>query len=239
MEPLVEARNVSLSYPDTVNAFQKIFKGQKSNAKTVLKDINFKIFAGERLALIGLNGSGKSTLLRVIAGIYPPDSGEMIVRGNSQALFNIGIGMRPDMTGRENIMLQGIIAGKTKSEMFDLMPEILEFSELEPVIDAPIRTYSQGMAMRLTFSVATALQPEILILDEWIGAGDTKFKEKANRRLSGLVENAKAFVLASHHAAVVQRYCQKAIWLHDGVIRMSGESEEVLAHYREHIKTLP
>jgi len=227
MSLLVSVENVSLSYPTTIASLAK------REDKLALSEINLKLKGGDRLALVGLNGSGKSTLLRTIAGIYKPQQGSVSVNGTVSALFNLGIGMRMDLTGRKNIILQGMVNGQTRDEIDALLPEIIAFSELEHVIDDPIHTYSQGMAMRLSFSIATAIKPDVLLLDEWIGAGDRVFREKANTRLLEMVQDSGGLVLASHNTTIVRKYCNKAIWLNEGKISASGDVENVLAAFIE------
>ncbi|MGB6231519.1 MAG: ABC transporter ATP-binding protein [Litorimonas sp.] len=198
-----------------------------------LNAIRLTLNSGDRLALVGLNGSGKSTLLRVMAGVYPPQKGTVTVNGTTAALFNLGIGMQMDLSGRRNIVLQGMVHGHSLETIRSMMPEIIGFSELEEVIDDPINTYSQGMAMRLSFATATAMQPDILLLDEWIGAGDRVFREKAKARLLSLVADSRAMVLASHNTTLVRMHCNRAVWLDRGMIRMDGTVDQVIDAFEE------
>jgi len=191
---LLTLNSVSINYPPPQGGLRSLF--QKAPTKNALNNISLNLQSGDRLALVGLNGSGKSTLLRVMAGIYTPQSGSVSINGSTASLFNLGIGMKMDMSGRRNIILQGMTYGYSEKEMVELTPKIIEFSELADVIDAPISTYSQGMAMRLSFSVATAIQPDILLLDEWVGAGDRVFREKAQQKLLSLVEEARQSYMA-------------------------------------------
>lgn len=230
METLVTAKDLCLSYPAPSQGLKNVFS-KSPPMPLALDNINFTLDPGERLALVGLNGSGKSTLLRTIAGIYPPKSGTISVNGSVVALFNMGVGMRMDLSGRENIILQGLAHGKNRAEMINITPEVIEFSELGGVINDPIHTYSQGMAMRLSFGIATALHPEVLLLDEWIGAGDRVFRAKADARLAKMVEDSKGFILASHNVHIVRRYCTKAMWLDKGKVLADGDIESVLAAY--------
>jgi len=201
---------------------------KKREMPLALDHMSFEIETGDSLALIGLNGSGKSTLLRAMAGILLPDSGTLEINGDTVALFSLGIGMRMDSTGRDNIILQGMVHGHTEAEMERLIPEIIAFSELGEVINDPLHTYSQGMGVRLSFAVATALRPDILLLDEWIGAGDRVFRDKAQKRLESMVSDARGLVLASHNVHIVRKYCNKALWISKGKIIASGDVEEVL-----------
>lgn len=218
MTELIRLTNVSLSYPPSKQGLLK-----RGEAKRALDNVSFSLQAGERLALIGLNGSGKSTLLRLLAGIYPVESGTAKIMGRTAALFNLGIGMRVDLTGRQNIMLQALVNGLSPAQATASVDDIIEFSGLGDVIDNPINTYSQGMAVRLSFAVATASQPDILLLDEWIGAGDRVFRQKAEQRLLNMVEGTRGLVLASHNANIVRLYCDRALWLHEGRVMKIGD----------------
>ncbi len=228
---LMKAEKLILGYPDTTVGFG-MFRTQRMGRKLALKGVSLKLRQGENLALIGSNGSGKSTLLRTLAGIYPPDAGTINTFGNSvQTLFNMGIGMKPELTGRQNIMLMSMIGGKTPAEIEEMIPKIVEFSELHAVIEDPVRTYSRGMAMRLSFAVATSLQPEILLIDEWIGAGDENFRKKAQKRLTDMISGSKGFILASHNTGIVQQYCTRSLWLDKGDVIAVGPTEDVIPDY--------
>lgn len=192
-----------------------------------LRDVSFRVGKGTKLGIIGRNGSGKSTLLRVLGNIYAPTGGSVKVTGNVSSLFNINLGAQPDVSGRQNILLRGLVKGWTQREIRERMPEIIEFSELEEFIDLPIRTYSDGMRMRLLFAIATAFSPEILLLDEWIGAGDSSFQKKAAARMNGLVEEAGITVIASHNRSLLKRVCDRGIWLDQGEMRAFGPIDEV------------
>jgi len=228
---LLKAEKLILGYPDSTVGFG-MFRTQRMGRKLALKGVSLELRQGENLALIGSNGSGKSTLLRTLAGIYPPDAGIVETYGHSvQTLFNLGIGMKPELTGRQNIVLMSMIGGKTTEEIEELIPKIVAFSELGAVIEQPVRTYSRGMAMRLSFAVATSLQPEILLIDEWIGAGDEKFRRKAQKRLTDMVTGSKGFILASHNTGIVKQYCTRALWLDQGEVVAVGPSEDIIPDY--------
>ncbi|MCR4265116.1 ABC transporter ATP-binding protein [Nitratireductor sp. ZSWI3] len=193
---------------------------------TALSGINFELEAGDRLGLVGSNGAGKTTLLKVLYGIYPPTSGSIAIQGRVDALFNINLGFRREATGRRNIVLRGLINGWSMQEIEARMEEIIEFSELGEFIDLPFKSYSQGMAARLAFSTATSMQPEILLMDEWIGAGDPRFQEKAKIRLANLAEKAGIVVIASHNHALLKKTCNKILTLDQGTISaFQSESE--------------
>lgn len=193
-----------------------------------LDRVSFSLGAGERLGLVGTNGAGKSTLLMVLAGIFHPTSGSVDVLGNVDALFNINLGFRPEATGRRNIVLRGLMNGWNSELIEQKMDDIIEFSELGSFIDMPFKSYSQGMAARLAFSIATAVNPDILLLDEWIGAGDSAFQEKAKKRMNELVGSAGILVIASHNHALLRQVCTKVMRLEHGRIAGYGEPNEIL-----------
>lgn len=199
-----------------------------------LANITIEAETGHRIGLIGRNGSGKSTLLRTIAGIYEPQLGEMQIQGRVAGLFNMGLGTRMEASGYRNIELAGLLAGYSRKETRERMPEIAEFTELGDYLNMPVRTYSNGMAMRLKFASGTAFSPDILLMDEWLGAGDPAFREKANQRMQKLVEDAGILFLASHNHNVIKRNCDRAIWLDNGVMRAFGPVDDVLEAEKEH-----
>lgn len=208
-----------------------------------LSNINLEINAGERVGLVGSNGAGKSTLIRAISGIYPPDKGTVEVDGDVSSLLNLGLGMRPEATGRRNIVLKGLVRGLSKKRIYELMPDIIEFSGLGNFIDLPMKTYSQGMAMRLTFSILTAFDPDVLLLDEWIGAGDADFQKKVNKRMDDLLEKSSIVILASHNIGIIEKVCSRVIHLENGEIveDVSAESPrflELLKYLRSQTKGL-
>lgn len=210
------------------------YKGQQF--VRALDDISLDLRQGDRLAVIGHNGSGKSTLLRVLAGIYHPQQGSVECDRAVSSLFNISLGFRAEASGYRNILLKGLIAGKTPAQIQQALPEIAEFTELGPYLHMPLRTYSQGMAMRLAFAIATAFSNDILLMDEWIGAGDAQFLEKAVRRMTSFVESAQILVLASHSATLLRRVANKAIWLESGRIRAVGAVDDLLKQYESDAK---
>lgn len=197
------------------------------NYITALNDLSFTINRGERVGLVGRNGSGKSTLLRVLGGIYTPSSGTLRTVGKVSALFNINLGVQTDYTGRDNILIRGLIKGWTREQIAEKTPEIIEFSGLADFIDLPLRTYSDGMRMRLIFAIATSFSPEILLLDEWIGAGDADFQKKAAARMNSLVNKAGITVIASHNRNLLKNVCDIGVWLDQGSIRAYGPIDEV------------
>ena len=205
--------------------------GSDQRARTTveaLRDISLHVAHGERVALVGHNGAGKTTLLRVLAGIYPPQTGRLQVAGRIAPLFDIGLGMDPDATGYDNIRLRGLYLGLTTREVKARTDEIADFTELGPFLDMPMRTYSLGMQTRLSFAVSTSVDPDVLLLDEGIGAGDAGFMEKANKRLRGFVERAGILVLASHSAGLLADLCTRAVRLEHGQIAADGPLAAIL-----------
>jgi ABC-type polysaccharide/polyol phosphate transport system ATPase subunit len=197
-----------------------------------LNDLNFSIEQGERVALLGLNGAGKTTLLKVFAGIYQPSRGQLLRSGQVSALLDINVGMNADMTGYENIILRGMYMGIHPRDMRKRVSEIAEFTELEDYLDMPVRTYSSGMSVRLAFATATCTAPEILLLDEWLSAGDARFITKAKKRMDDFVRRSNVLVLASHSLDLLTEWCTRGIWLELGHVKMMGPVNEVVAAYR-------
>jgi lipopolysaccharide transport system ATP-binding protein len=199
-----------------------------------LRDINFSVRSGERIGLIGHNGAGKTTLLRTLAGIYEPVDGRVSVRGKLNALLDASLGMNMDLTGRENIMLRGLYSGLDKPSIRRLEDDVSSFAELGEFLDLPVRIYSAGMIVRLGFAMATAIRPQVLLMDEWILAGDAAFWERALMRLEDMVRGAEILVLSSHNSYVVSDWCTRVLWLEQGRIREDGPADEVLEHYLGH-----
>jgi lipopolysaccharide transport system ATP-binding protein len=196
-----------------------------------LRDINLTLTAGDRLGLIGSNGAGKTTLLRVLAGIYEPVAGRIRVQGSLNALLDPSLGMNVELTGRENILLRGLYAGLPKHELARLEDDVAEFAELSDFIDLPVRIYSAGMVVRLGFALATAIKPQILLMDEWFLAGDAAFMERARVRLETMVRNADILVLSTHQNAIVRAWCTRVLWLDQGHVLADGPAVEVLEQY--------
>ncbi|WCE93924.1 ABC transporter ATP-binding protein [Acidithiobacillus ferriphilus] len=196
-----------------------------------LREISLQLKAGDRLGLIGHNGAGKSTLLRVLAGIYAPSKGSIQICGKAIPLLDIGLGMDEQSNGWQNIRLRGLLLGMTDSEIRRKLPEIAEFTGLGDALDLPIRTYSNGMRLRLAFSISTAVDAEILILDEVLGVGDQEFQARAEERLRSLHQRAEIVVLAMHANQTIRDTCNKVMWLDHGQIRMLGRTSEVLTKY--------
>lgn len=198
-----------------------------------LQELHFEFGNGDRVGLVGRNGAGKSTLLRVLAGIYEPTTGTLITKGRAVALLDMGLGMDETLSGFDNIRLRGTLLGMSTAEIKEKTEEIADFTDLNDYLYLPIRTYSSGMRIRLAFAISTALDPEILLLDEVIGVGDAAFLEKANQRLREFQERAKIVFVASHSNQVIRDMCNKAIWLDAGKQMMVGPVEEVISAYEQ------
>ncbi|PJT24412.1 ABC transporter ATP-binding protein [Ochrobactrum sp. 30A/1000/2015] len=196
-----------------------------------LDDVTLTFKDGDRVGLIGHNGSGKTTLLRVLSGIYTPTHGSSVISGNCVSLINITLGIDPDATGRENIRLRSAMMGMSPEEIAKNFDQIAEFSGLGEFLDVPFRTYSSGMQLRLAFATSTAIRPEILIMDEWLSTGDEDFKERANERMRNLVDSTKILILASHSKELMEKNCNRVIWLEHGRVKMDGAPQEVLPRY--------
>jgi ABC-type polysaccharide/polyol phosphate transport system ATPase subunit len=188
-----------------------------------LDDISFDVGDGERLGIMGHNGSGKTTLLKVLAGVYEPTSGSVQVRGEISSMLDIGLGLDPEVTGLENIFTMGRMRGFSEKQVRAKIPEILEFTDLGGYIHLPMKTYSAGMGMRLVFGVATSFSPDILLLDEWLGAGDAAFFEKARERMNNLLDKSRCMVLASHSFELIKSVCTTLMVLEAGQVRYYGE----------------
>jgi ABC-2 type transport system ATP-binding protein/lipopolysaccharide transport system ATP-binding protein len=197
-----------------------------------LREVSLSLRTGDRLALVGANGAGKTTLLRVIAGIYEPAHGAVVTRGRISPMFDVNLGIDPELNGFDNIRTRALLLGLSPSAIEGYIPEIAEFTELGDYLDMPVRTYSSGMMLRLGFAVATCFEPEILLMDEWMLAGDAHFMAKAQLRIQGFVERASVLVLASHNLDLCSRWCTKALWLEQGQVRAQGPIEEVIGEYR-------
>lgn len=198
----------------------------------VLDDISFDVKKGEVIGLIGRNGAGKSTLLKIIAGVLKPTSGKVTSNGNIVPMLELGSGFDPELSGRENIFLNGAILGYSKDFLEEKYNEILEFSELQDFIDMPIRNYSSGMMMRLAFSIATVVQPEILIVDEILAVGDEGFQNKSKARMLELMGGGTTVLFVSHSIDQIEEMCDRVIWIENHKVKMTGDAKTVCQEYR-------
>ncbi len=197
-----------------------------------LRDVNLSIRAGEVFGLVGHNGAGKSTLLKVVARILKPTTGRVWVKGRVAPLLGVGAGFHPELTGRENVFLNGTLLGFSQQEMEEKFEQIVAFAGLEKFIDAPLRTYSSGMRARLGFAVATDTQPDILLVDEVLAVGDVAFREKSTARMNEFIERGTTILLVSHSMNTILSICHRVAWIHQGRVHMVGETEQVVAAYQ-------
>jgi lipopolysaccharide transport system ATP-binding protein len=242
--PLVEVENLSVLFPLYHGSSRSLKKmvvaaasgrlGKDQQRRVVVKalsNINVRLESGDRLGLIGANGAGKSTLLRVLAGIYEPVIGRLRVSGSLNALLDPNLGMNMELTGRENILLRGLYNGLPRSALPRLEEDVAAFAELSDFLDLPVRIYSAGMVVRLGFALATAIKPQILLMDEWFLAGDAVFMDKARQRLEAMVRGADILVLSSHQTSTIRSWCTRVLWLDQGEVVADGPAEEVLSQY--------
>ena len=240
-ECAIEVKDLKLSYVSrqSYSIKQTLFQFKKSERKVVeaLKGVSFQAEKGEVLGIVGRNGSGKSTLLRTLAGVFAPDEGTIDLKGNSISLLSLGTGFQPEISGRENILLNGMLLGFNEAEIEEKMEDIISFSELEKFIDMPVRTYSSGMNSKLAFSVAVIMETDIILVDEILSVGDARFRQKSYNKMRELIESAdRTALIVSHQESTLRDLCDRVLWLHDGVLKELGEANEVLDHYQEFMK---
>jgi len=238
MEPIIVFDNVSKSYPlyhhitgGIKNFIFNLPKGLASirdSKYEALHDISFEVHKGETLGIIGKNGAGKSTILGLIAGVLKPTKGTVIVKGRISPLLELGAGFHPELTGRENIVLKGVLIGFSKAQALKKIDEIVAFSELEDFIDQPIRIYSSGMLTRLGFSIVACLNPEILLVDEILAVGDLEFQKKCFHRMTDFRKNAVSMIFVSHSMNDIEAICDRVIWIDDHTIKMVGNPKEII-----------
>jgi len=241
MDPIVTVSNVGKSYrryhPDRPGTIQEaVAKGLRRMRHLErfwgLRDISFTVPAGRTVGIVGANGSGKSTLLRLIGGVGRPDTGHIDVHGRIGALLDLSAGFHPELTGRENAILAGILNGLTRKQVLERMDEIVAFAEVEDALDNPIRTFSSGMQMRLGFAVAVHTQPDILLIDEALSVGDISFQKKCLDRMQQIKASGCAILLVSHESSTVEDFCDDAIWLNAGRLIAQGSATDIVRQYQ-------
>ncbi|WP_158850705.1 galactan export ABC transporter ATP-binding subunit Wzt/RfbE [Saccharothrix deserti] len=230
--PIFDAKSRSLKKLALGKVGGKIGSEGRVPIIEALHDINISLRHGDRVGLVGHNGAGKSTLLRLLAGIYEPTRGSSRIVGKVAPVFDLGVGMDPEISGYENIMIRGLFLGMSRKEMEKRVDDIAEFTELGDYLSMPLRTYSTGMRVRLALGVVTSIDPEILLLDEGIGAVDAAFLEKARDRLNDLVKRSGILVFASHSDDFLVELCSTAIWMDEGQVKMHGSLREVVTSYK-------
>ena len=237
----IRVENLSIKFriyhdrsPSLKDYFANLFKRQSQTAHSdfwAVKDVSFEIRAGDRVGIVGHNGAGKSTLLKALCRVYESSDGLISVDGRIAPLLEIGAGFHPEFTGRENIYLNGAILGYTKQQIRSIEPEVIAFAELEEFIDTPVKYYSTGMYMRLAFSLATAIHPDILVLDEIFAGGDAAFMEKAKARMHDLIDKADIMIMVSHDHQLVKSLCNRVIWIDHGKLVADGPPEDIVGRY--------
>lgn len=240
MEKIIEVKNVSMGYRIDSNRVNTLKEWAVTKLKRklhyemfwALTDVSFDVEKGDVVGIIGRNGAGKSTILKIISGLFKPTEGTIITRGRVVPMLELGSGFDPELTGRENIFLNGAILGYTEQFLNEQYDSILEFSELQEFIDRPIKTYSSGMMMRLAFSVATIVRPEILIVDEILAVGDEAFQRKSHAKMMELMHGGATVLYVSHNLAQIRELCNKVVWLDHGKVVMQGDTNEVCDAYQ-------
>ena len=238
-QKVIEVENLSIKYNKSTERVDNIkeyiirkLKGQmRFEEFWALSDVSFSVEKGETVGIIGLNGSGKSTLLKVIAGVLRPAKGQVHVCGTVAPLIELGAGFDPDLSARENIFLNGAVLGYSRKQMENLFEEIVDFSELRDFLDVPVKNFSSGMQARLGFSIATAIIPDVLIVDEVLGVGDHKFQKKCHKRMQEIISSGATVLFVSHSIEQVNEICNRAIWIDGGKIVMDGNVYEVCDSY--------
>lgn len=241
MEPIIEVNNVSMRFRmanDNIGSIkeylvQLLKRRLKYSEFEALKNVSFEVGKGEVVGLIGHNGAGKSTMLKIISRIMKPTEGTVVVRGNVVPMLELGSGFDHDMTGRENIFLNGAILGYSEEFLKSKIQEIIDFSELAAFIDIPIRNYSSGMLARLAFSVASAVNPEILIVDEILGVGDADFQQKSQNRMMEMMGGGTTVLMVSHDINQIRQMCDRVVWIEKGQVIKVGKAEEICDEYSQ------
>ena len=240
-KPMIEVKNVKMKFKmsdEPLNSLKEVFTKAvtgklKFNEFLAMDDVSFNVEKGETLGLIGSNGAGKSTTLKVISGILKPTEGKVITRGNIVPMLELGAGFDLELTGKENIYLNGAILGYTKEYLESKYEEIVEFAEIKDFIDMPIRNYSSGMMARLAFSIASVVQPEILIVDEILAVGDVKFQQKSYKRMQELMSGGATVLFVSHDLDKIEEMCDHVLWLDKGKVKQYGDAKQVCDDYRK------
>lgn len=238
MENAIVVKNLKIRYRSfkKLSIRKSLFKLKKNETEVfeAIHGISFSVPKGQIMGIVGKNGSGKSTLLRAIAGIFSPDEGEINLFGHTVSLLALGVGFQKKLSGRENIMLAGMLLGFSENEVRAKMNEIIEFADLGEFIDKPVVTYSSGMHSKLSFAITAILETEIMLIDEVLSVGDSKFKKKSYKKMKELISNEdRTVVIVSHSTATLDKLCDTILWMHDGKIIMQGPTQEVLPKYEE------
>ena len=234
----IEVKDLKITYKcvKSLSMRKSLFHLRKSKLEVyeALRGISFEVKKGEIMGIVGKNGSGKSTLLRAIAGVFSADSGSIELESDSVSLLSIGVGFQKKLSGRENIILSGMLLGFSEQEVRDKMDEIIEFANLGRFIDMPVKTYSSGMYSKLAFSITAVLETDIMLIDEALSVGDAKFKKKSYKKMQELImDENRTVVIVSHSTETLEKLCTSLLWLHEGEIKMQGDTKTVLDAYNE------
>ena len=234
----IEVKDLKITYKcvKSLSMRKSLFHLRKSKLEVyeALRGISFEVKKGEIMGIVGKNGSGKSTSLRAIAGIFSADSGSIELESDSVSLLSIGVGFQKKLSGRENIILSGMLLGFSEQEVRDKMDEIIEFANLGKFIDMPVKTYSSGMYSKLAFSITAVLETDIMLIDEVLSVGDAKFKKKSYKKMQELImDENRTVVIVSHSTETLEKLCTSLLWLHEGEIKMQGDTKTVLDAYNE------
>ncbi len=240
-EVAIEVKNLCIDYRPlkNISIVKTLFhkKDDKEKAFRAVKNVSFEVEKGEILGIVGKNGSGKSTMLRALAGIFRPDEGSIDLKGNSISLLSIGVGFNNEMSGRENIIISGMLLGFSKEQIEERMDSIIEFAEIGEFIDMPVKTYSSGMYSKLAFAITANLETDIILVDEVLSVGDERFKKKSLNKMKELIlDKNRTVVIVSHDLNTLKDLCDKILWIHEGEIREYGKPQEILERYREFMR---
>ena len=240
-EVAIEVKNLCIDYRPlkNISIVKTLFhkKDDKEKAFRAVKNVSFEVEKGEILGIVGKNGSGKSTMLRALAGIFRPDEGSIDLKGNSISLLSIGVGFNNEMSGRENIIISGMLLGFSKEQIEERMDSSIEFAEIGEFIDMPVKTYSSGMYSKLAFAITANLETDIILVDEVLSVGDERFKKKSLNKMKELIlDKNRTVVIVSHDLNTLKDLCDKILWIHEGEIREYGKPQEILERYREFMR---
>lgn len=240
-ETAIEVKDVKITYKLMKNfSIQRNLlkrNGEKAEEFEAIRGVSFEVEKGEILGIVGKNGSGKSTLLRAIAGVFCPNSGTIDLKGNSVSLLSLGVGFKDTLTGRDNIYLSGMLLGFSDKQIKEKEQEIIDFAELGEFIDRPVKTYSSGMYSKLAFSITSSLETDIILVDEVLSVGDERFQKKSLAKMETLIQDKdKTVIIVSHSIETLENLCDRVLWLHDGIVKETGETQEVLKKYEQYMQ---
>lgn len=240
-EVAIEVKNLCIDYRPlkNISIVKTLFhkKDDKEKAFRAVKNVSFEVEKGEILGIVGKNGSGKSTMLRALAGIFRPDEGSIDLKGNSISLLSIGVGFNNEMSGRENIIISGMLLGFSKEQIQERMDSIIDFAEIGEFIDMPVKTYSSGMYSKLAFAITANLETDVILVDEVLSVGDERFKKKSLNKMKELIlDKNRTVVIVSHDLNTLKELCDKILWIHEGEVKEYGKPQEILDRYREFMR---